>query len=537
VFGENPIWVFGSDGQVLKRPGKHEAVFDPRPYMSKEPKGSSTFLSLKDGMLVYQDLSIVPSMPFVRIAISIPSRLLLGDLSHALNFFSLIFLLSIVITTLIAFYLSRCLSRPVIELARAAEGFSKGELSTQVKIKTTGEIKLLVDSFNQISRNLEKTTVSRDYVEEILESMHESLVVVSAEGNIQTVNKATCALLGYEEKELIGRPMEDMLFPKHSFVSIKVEVLEKISRERVINNIQTCYLTKDGREIPMLFSGSVMSEGKSDFHGIICIAVDITDRNRADVELKRFSDQLERSNKELQDFTHIASHDLQEPLRKVSAFGDRLKTRCGEALGDQGNDYLERMQNAVERMRTLINGLLTFSQVNTKGQPFFQVDLGRVTQEVISDLEVRIEESGGRVEVDELPTIDADPLQMRQLLQNLIGNALKFQRKEDRPLVKIKAEPFNGQGGLPNEMSHDNGLCTITVHDNGIGFDDKHVDRIFGVFQRLHGRSEYEGTGIGLSVCKKIAERHGGMIKAESAPGKGTKFMVTLQTTQPNRVA
>lgn len=251
---------------------------------------------------------------------------------------------------------------------------------------------------------------------------------------------------------------------------------------------------------------------------------------RSEAELKRFAAKLEASNRELQDFASVASHDLQEPLRKIQAFGDRLKTKHGDALGDGGRDYLERMQNAAGRMQTLINDLLTFSRVTTKAQPFVNVDLAEVAAGVVSDLEARVERSGGRVEMGEMLTLDADPLQMRQLLQNLIGNALKFHKPDEPPLVKVWCERAAAGGACEEPAGGD--LCRIHVADNGIGFDEKYLDRIFTVFQRLHGRHQYEGTGVGLAVVRRIAERHGGSITAASAPGRGSTFIVTLPLRQ-----
>jgi signal transduction histidine kinase len=248
-------------------------------------------------------------------------------------------------------------------------------------------------------------------------------------------------------------------------------------------------------------------------------------------DLKVFAGKLNRSNQELESFAHIASHDLQEPLRKVQAFGDRLRMKYGDMLGEQGLDYIERMQKASHRMQTLINSLLMYSRVTTKAKPFEQVDLGKLTHEVVTDLEVRIQETGGHVEVNELPTLDADPMQMRQLFQNLISNALKFNKEGTTPHVKLSAGPVDGIGserGAHVEDEHYQIIC----EDNGIGFENKYSDRIFGVFQRLHGRNQYEGSGIGLSVCKKIVERHGGSIKAESSPGEGTKFIIDLPVKQ-----
>jgi light-regulated signal transduction histidine kinase (bacteriophytochrome) len=190
------------------------------------------------------------------------------------------------------------------------------------------------------------------------------------------------------------------------------------------------------------------------------------------------------------------------------------------------------MNSAAERMQILIKDLLTFSRVTSKAQPFVEVDLQVVAKEVLSDLETTIERLNAKVELLELPMIEADPLQMRQLLQNLIGNGLKFHIKDQIPVVKVYSETINKphrvlRGKFPNQD-----FCKVVVEDNGIGFDDKYSDRIFAVFQRLHGRSEYEGTGVGLAICRKIVERHGGTITAESAPGKGAKFIFTIPLKQ-----
>ncbi len=250
--------------------------------------------------------------------------------------------------------------------------------------------------------------------------------------------------------------------------------------------------------------------------------------NKSNMELKSFSDKLHRINRELESFAHTASHDLQEPLRKVAAFGDRLKTRYADKLGEQGIDYVNRMQGATKRMQQLIDGLLMYSRVTTKAQPFEAVDLSTITSEVISDLEVRIQEKSGTVEVEELPSVSADPLQMRQLFQNLIGNALKFHREGEPPAVRISASLVHDMEESSGTVNPDSEVCRITFKDNGIGFKEEYAERIFGVFQRLHGRSEFEGSGIGLSVCKKIVERHGGSIEAKSVPGEGATFIIDL---------
>ncbi len=261
---------------------------------------------------------------------------------------------------------------------------------------------------------------------------------------------------------------------------------------------------------------------------------EVAERKAAEERLRDLAGRLERSNRELENFASVASHDLQEPLRKVSVFGERLKLKCNDSLSADGKDYLDRMLKAVVRMQSLINDLLSYSRVTTKSQPFVPVSLGKVTEEVLSDLEGRIEQVGGVVEVGNLPTIDAEPLHMRQLMQNLVGNALKFRKPDVKPVVKIHAEPFRVQCSSTNEPVD---MVRLTVSDNGIGFEDKYVDRIFQLFQRLHGRSEYEGTGMGLAITRKIAEYHSGHITAKSAPGEGATFIVTLPVKQRRNAA
>lgn len=237
--------------------------------------------------------------------------------------------------------------------------------------------------------------------------------------------------------------------------------------------------------------------------------------------------ELQRSNNELQEFAYVASHDLQEPLRKIQAFGNLLEEEYGEVVGE-GKMYIERMRSAAARMRVLIDDLLAFSRVTTKAQPFVPVDLNAVAQQVVDDLGPRLESTHGTIELGALPTINADPQQMYQMLQNLLGNAVKFHKPDLPPLVKVSAEllPASTEPEVPEDETVARYL--LRIEDNGIGFDEKYTDRIFTVFQRLHGKERYEGTGIGLAVVRKIVERHNGTIIAQSSPGQGATFLVTL---------
>ena len=253
-------------------------------------------------------------------------------------------------------------------------------------------------------------------------------------------------------------------------------------------------------------------------------------------KLRKTAEGLARSNAELEQFAYVASHDLQEPLRKVQAFSDRMRSKYETVLDEQGLDYLSRMHHAAKRMQTLVNDLLSYSRVATKVEKFAPIDLDIVVQEVIADLETRIEETGAQIEVANMPTIDAVPSQMRQLFQNLIANSLKYHRNEVAPEVKITGDIIENGAIEPNGTSSK--TCQITVRDNGLGFEAQYAERIFGIFQRLHGRVEFEGTVVGLAVCRKIAERHDGTIRAQGRPGEGSTFTVTLplQHQSPEQV-
>ena len=239
----------------------------------------------------------------------------------------------------------------------------------------------------------------------------------------------------------------------------------------------------------------------------------------ANASLERRAAELARSNEELDQFASIASHDLQEPLRKVRTFTQQLATMEGDHVSEKGREYLQRANAAAERMQRLVEDLLKFSRVSTQGRPFTQVDLGEIAREVLSDLETQIHETGAVVRLGNLPVIEADALQMQQLLQNLISNAIKFSKPDVAPEVDVA-------GGVDGDNAR------LTVRDNGIGFEPRYNLRIFRVFERLHGRNEYPGTGIGLALCRKIADRHGGTIDAHSEPGIGSTFTVNLPVHQ-----
>ena len=256
---------------------------------------------------------------------------------------------------------------------------------------------------------------------------------------------------------------------------------------------------------------------------------------RKSKELAELVDRLTDSNAELERFAFVAAHDLQEPLRKIRSFGDRLKIQCSDVLPEDGQGCVNRMQGAAERMQLLINGLMEYSRVRTQGETFTAVELTEIVHGVVSDLEDTISRVGGRIEIGDLPTIDADPMQMRQLFQNLVGNGLKYCREGVQPVVSITASPPLISGGQRTHEIANSGQCEIIVTDNGIGFEMQHSASIFEVFKRLHGRSEYAGSGIGLSICRRIVERHHGRISAVGHVGEGAEFHISLPIRQANQ--
>jgi len=245
------------------------------------------------------------------------------------------------------------------------------------------------------------------------------------------------------------------------------------------------------------------------------------EHQRAKIKLQQYSKELERSNQDLEDFAYIASHDLQAPLRKVITFGDRLNEEYSSILGKRGQDILRRIENSTQHMRNFISDLLEYSRVNAGVRKFKTINLNEIGKEVISILEESINQSVGKVEFKRLPNIEADKMQMSQLFQNLIANALKFHKLGVAPVITISSRDLK------------NGLHEISISDNGIGFDEKYLEKIFKPFGRLHGQSKFQGTGIGLALCKKIVQRYGGTLTAKSIMGEGSTFIITLPEKQP----
>jgi len=370
----------------------------------------------------------------------------------------------------------------------------------------------------------------RDLLRTIIDQLPDCIYAKDQGGRFVLNNRAHAQTFGETQPRTMEGKSDFDYFPRElaeQFYADEQRILR--TGESVINQEQykSAPGDKTAKKYWSLTSKVVWRDQAGGLLGTVGVTRDINEfkltqeaLRRSEERLREFTAQLEQSNRELQDFAYVASHDLQEPLRKIVVFGDRLKEKCAATLGPEPRDYLERMQKAATRMQILINDLLAFSRVTTKAHAFVPVALAEVAHAVVNDLEARIEQVGGRVEIGALPVIEAEGLQMRQLLQNLIGNALKFRRPEVPPVVNVAARLTTDAAGRS--------WCELTVGDNGIGFDEKYLDRIFTVFQRLHTWGEYEGTGMGLAIVKKIALFHGGDITAKSQPGRGATFIVTL---------
>ncbi len=335
------------------------------------------------------------------------------------------------------------------------------------------------------------------------------------------VNRAIRDLVGYGEGELLDQSLRAITHPDDREADLG-EMRRLLDGEARSFQLEKRFLHKEGDLVWVRQTVAIVRDAADKPAHFISQVEDITVQKQALEQLSESAGQLREKNAELQEFVYAASHDLQEPLRKIQAFGDRLMTRAAARLEAEENDYLSRMQGAAARMQALIEALLSYSRVTTTDREFQNTDLNQVLHAVLQDLELRIEKTSGRVECDPLPTLAVDDVQLRQLFQNLIGNALKYHRPDATPLVTITTRELPpGDGRSRREWE-------FTVADNGIGFEPRYAETVFGVFQRLHGRGEFEGTGVGLAICRRIVERHGGRIHAESTPGAGSRFIFTI---------
>lgn len=362
---------------------------------------------------------------------------------------------------------------------------------------------------------------------------------------VDIANELMLEIWGKQAEDVIKKPVLE------GIPEVKEQGIEELLKgvyttgKRYIANELPVMLQRDGKleQTYLNFVYEPYREWDGKVAGIIAVATDVTPLvlarkkieevvNERTKDLRQSNENLERSNKELEQFAYVASHDLQEPLRKITAFGDMLKNRYKETLPTEGQDMIDRMQSAASRMSSLIDDLLSFSRVSTKPLQKEIIDLNRIVLEVKSDLYAAIKESNAAIKTEGLQTIEGDPLQFRQLFQNLLGNALKFRRPDVTPEISITGKIVSGKdSGLEiEETDYNKKFLQIEVGDNGIGFEQQYAKKIFQIFQRLHGRMDYAGSGVGLSIVQKVVENHHGYVTAEGRPGEGAIFRMLFPT-------
>ena len=369
------------------------------------------------------------------------------------------------------------------------------------ELRSTGE---------ELETSREELRAAARYARNLLETSLDALVTISAEGKITDVNTATEKITGTSRERLIGSDFADYFTEPEMARAGYLKVFE----QGQVMDYPLAIRHTSGAITEVLYNASVYRNEQGKVLGVFAAARDITARKRAEDKLLGVLAELERSNNDLEQFASIASHDLQEPLRMVASYTQLLAERYEGQLDEKAKKYITYAVDGAVRMQRLVNDLLTYSRISTRGNPIEITDSHSILGEAIRNLAATIEESKAIVTNDELPMVRADVSQFVQLFQNLLANAIKF-RGENFPHVHVSALDEGRE-------------WVFSVRDNGIGIDRQYADRIFVIFQRLHTRQEYPGTGIGLAVCKRIVERHGGKIWFESEPGKGSTFFFTV---------
>ena len=385
----------------------------------------------------------------------------------------------------------------------------------------------IVRDITELKEKEEALKASEKRYRSLFDLSHDGVVFVGLNGPIEEANPAYLAMLGYDLDELVGMTYQQLTPPRWEAMEAEI-VAEQVISRGYTDEYEKEYIRKDGSIFPVAVRAILVRDETGTPVRIMGMVRDITEQKQAKEALERHARDLARSNEELEQFAYVASHDLQEPLRKIRAFGALLTDEKRESLDDEGRQYIDFMTDAAARMQTLVSDLLALSRVTTSAHPFEDLSLTEVFDIVLSDLSVALEEAEGHVEVAEVPTIEADRTQMEQLFRNLIANALKFRKPGVPPRVSVQmadeAAPLDSVPGPAH---------TFLVADNGIGFDPAQGGKLFQPFKRLHARYQYEGAGIGLAICERIVLRHHGRITASGTPGAGATFTVTLPRRQP----
>ena len=382
-----------------------------------------------------------------------------------------------------------------------------------------------LDSEIKEQQRIEAALVSiNDEFIQIFNSAPDGMQVIDLDFNIIRVNRAQCVLTGKDIKDIQGHKCYEV-FPGKLCHTDQCP-LSQISSGAKRVEIEIQNIHSDGTEIPCIVTATPFREPGGALTGMIQVTRDVSDWKKIEKSLSTTAENLRARNLELEDFAHVISHDLQEPLMLIQAFSEKIRTMDAHKLPEKGVRYLEQIEKSSSRMQNLIDGLLIYSRVSSKAIPFEQVEIKEIITSVLDDLAVKIQETNATIHIDDtLPAIEANPLQMQQLFQNIIGNCLKYHQQERDPIISIK------RIASPDHPTLQNHVC-FSVEDNGIGFEKKYQHTIFDIFQRLHTRKQFQGTGIGLSICKKIIERHQGTIRAEGIVEQGATFIITLPLQQ-----
>ena len=393
-----------------------------------------------------------------------------------------------------------------------------GVLTQPIPVRSSDELGELAEAFNEMTASRRRAEAAlrsaNDFRERVMQNATNAIYTFDLEGRFTSANRRTTEIIGCTLEELLGRSWGDFV-PEGELASIQEGFASTIRGGPPIVQREVAVLRPDGRTVQVSFSTAPLTQ-EGQVVGVVGTAEDITVRKHAEAQLKNHAEELARSNRELEQFAYVASHDLQEPLRTVSGFAQLLSRRYQGRLDAEADEFIGFITAGVTRMKSLIEDLLAYARVQREHQAVGPVALERTLAAALANLAGAIQQSGATVTHSALPVLAVDPQQFTQLFQNLIGNALKF-RGEEAPQVKVSAEPQAGH-------------WLFTVSDNGIGIDAAAAERVFVLFQRLHTRDHYEGNGIGLTICKKIVELHGGRIWVEPTPtgGRGAVFRFTL---------
>lgn len=431
---------------------------------------------------------------------------------------------------LLAIAVSRGIQKGLKEILLSAQAVARGDFSRKAKTFSKDEIGIVANDFNKMADALQHSIheigrAQRKF-EDLMESAPDAMVLVNAEGIIQVTNKQCATIFGYKKEDLVGHSV-DMLFPERLHGAKKdhrAQFFSNPAMRTAGTRLELPGLKSNGEEFPVEISISPLETEE----GVLLMSAalrDVSEKKQmeekvreANVTLERKVQQrtaeLELKNKELEQFAYVASHDLQEPLRTTTGFVDALRKQYKGKLDEHADRYLNYIAQSSDRMKTLIKDLLDYSRIGRQKQ-FIPVDCNELLKEVLADLDNVIRESGAVVKTANLPVVPAFPTELKLLFQNLISNSIKFRKQGSEPCIKVDVE------------EHD-GYWQFALQDNGIGIDLRHQDRIFVIFQRLHNRSDYEGSGIGLAHCKKIVELHGGKIWVASTLGEGSTFFFTI---------